>query len=245
MLLADLGIPEIKKILRGCEVDSTDILAAKTKIELIELAKHNGITGLPDEWTIAKIKQKRQEAKDDRNKQVVGLSGAANVAEPVVVVSRSFFSQRPVPPSPRTQAALTDNMDMDMDTPRPGVLPNVAQTMSGASRTAARRLERAKGRASERLTPKAAPANGQLRGAPAVVEAKLQARRPGLQHHPRKQRGSTYRTLDELVPCGFTDEMHAAVLAARNALGAARLAALPPPPPVRRAVGRRRELPSA
>ena len=49
--LDELPIPEIKKILRGCEVNATDILAAKTKFELIELAKYNGITGPPDEWT--------------------------------------------------------------------------------------------------------------------------------------------------------------------------------------------------
>ena len=61
--LEDLKLPEIKKILRSCEVDPTDILAAKTRYELLELARFNGITTIPDEWTIAKIKQQKQLAK--------------------------------------------------------------------------------------------------------------------------------------------------------------------------------------
>ena len=62
--LEDLKVPEIKKILRGCEVDPTDILAAKTRMELLELARFNGIVEVPDEWTIAKIKQQRMKAKE-------------------------------------------------------------------------------------------------------------------------------------------------------------------------------------
>ena len=67
--LEELKLPEIKKILRSCEVDPTDILAAKTRFELLELAAANGITDVPDEWTLNKIRQQKQlerdQARDD------------------------------------------------------------------------------------------------------------------------------------------------------------------------------------
>lgn len=73
--LEDLKIPEIKKILRGCDIDATDILAAKTRFELIELAHYNGIYDVPDEWTIAKIKQQRLEARAQASATANSIGG--------------------------------------------------------------------------------------------------------------------------------------------------------------------------
>ena len=51
---------EIKRILRQCDIDPQDILAAKDKIQLVDLAHKNGIKQVPDEWSIQKIKARRQ-----------------------------------------------------------------------------------------------------------------------------------------------------------------------------------------
>ena len=75
--LEELKIPDIKKILRSCDIDPTDILAAKTRVELLELARHNGIVDVPDEWTIAKIKQQRQEARWRRMEAELDVAAAA------------------------------------------------------------------------------------------------------------------------------------------------------------------------
>ena len=53
-----LRAPEIKLILRAFSVDPVLILDAKTKMDLVELARHHGITSMPDEWTLQKLKSK-------------------------------------------------------------------------------------------------------------------------------------------------------------------------------------------
>ena len=53
-----LRAPEIKLILRAFSVDPVLILDAKTKMDLVELARHHGITCVPDEWTLQKLKSK-------------------------------------------------------------------------------------------------------------------------------------------------------------------------------------------
>ena len=67
---ADLAVPqamaaidtmplhELKRTLRHCAVNPVQILGARTKEDLVELAKSHGIFKVPDEWTIEKIKAK-------------------------------------------------------------------------------------------------------------------------------------------------------------------------------------------
>jgi hypothetical protein len=61
-----LTIVEIKRTLRGCSIPPQEILAARTKVELIELAQRHGIKGVPDEWTIEKIKASKVGAPSNR-----------------------------------------------------------------------------------------------------------------------------------------------------------------------------------
>jgi hypothetical protein len=155
--LDSLKVPELKKILRGCDVDPTDILAAKTRMELLELARFNGITEVPDEWTIAKIKQQRQaeRQKAQADADAPSLAPAASTSVTGRVAAKaanamSFFSKRD-----RVQASS-------------GAEPPEGTT-SVASNAARQRLERSKAR-SERSGAGAtgggpkARARGPLRG---------------------------------------------------------------------------------
>ena len=79
--LEELKLPEIKKILRSCDVDPTDILAAKTRYELIELAHSNGITDVPDEWTLNKIKSQKQLERQQATAAADTLAGRAEAEQ--------------------------------------------------------------------------------------------------------------------------------------------------------------------
>lgn len=155
--MQSLKLNELKKILRSCEVDPTDILAAKTRFELLELARHNGIDDVPDEWTVAKIKsQKRLQ-----QQQMPAADPRSLDAPPAIVAHTgqglSFFSRRARSESPAPAGAQGE------------FRPEGA--VSAASNAAARRLARAQGRATDR--GKGVPA-GPLRGPKMRTHAELQ-----------------------------------------------------------------------
>ena len=62
--MADLPIPQIKNILRACNIEPVHILGAKTKPELVELAESLGIIMVPEEWTMDKIRQEQARRKE-------------------------------------------------------------------------------------------------------------------------------------------------------------------------------------
>ena len=74
--MSELSIPQIKRLLRACDVAPTSVLAAKTKIELVELAGNHGIVQVPDEWTMEMIKQEndRRRAIQMKNLSIDGLA---------------------------------------------------------------------------------------------------------------------------------------------------------------------------
>ena len=65
--MAELSIPQIKRLLRACDVPPTSVLAATTKLELVELAGNHGIVQVPDEWTMEMIKQKNDRIKQEND----------------------------------------------------------------------------------------------------------------------------------------------------------------------------------
>ena len=196
--LEDLRIPEIKKILRDVEVDATDILAAKTKFELLELAELHGIVSVPDEWTIKKIKERRRQQRDKAIDSANSLAAkaendASGQRQGLLGKGMSFFSRR--------EATMRPDMELRSTTVAGGSAISVVEgagkpptTPAGgsreaqgslASRMSERRLERAKGRASERgrhnqvpLTPVRPPlfrTLGELKMAGLDDEGALQA----------------------------------------------------------------------
>ena len=189
--LEDLKLPEIKKILRSCEVDPTDILAAKTRYELLELARFNGITTIPDEWTIAKIKQQKQLAKTKAAAEDT-LEGRAEAAAQQAEAAKksgdkgSFFSRRASKQAKATPLLQGSSPDAATTSARPEA------GKSAASSVAARRLARAQGREAAKSDRKA-PGVGPLHG-------------PGMRTHGELQR-----------QLGFTDDQKSAVIAMRAA----------------------------
>jgi len=81
------------------EVDATDILAAKTKFELLELAELHGIVSVPDEWTIKKIKERRRQQRDKAIDSANSLAAkaendASGQRQGLLGKGMSFFSRR-------------------------------------------------------------------------------------------------------------------------------------------------------
>ena len=61
--LADLPVPQIKRILRDCGVPPKEIFAAPGKNDLLELCHYHGIgPNAPDEWTMQKLKAEAEKA---------------------------------------------------------------------------------------------------------------------------------------------------------------------------------------
>ena len=89
--LGELPIPQIKKLLRMCDIEAVHILAAKTKIELLELAASHGIVNVPDEWTLEMIRQEqaRRQAIALAKLTVAGLAHEREMAEQAGVLAPS------------------------------------------------------------------------------------------------------------------------------------------------------------
>ena len=62
--LAELPIPQIKTLLRQCDIEPVRILEAKTKPQLLELAESFGLVEVPDVWTMDRIRQEQLRRKE-------------------------------------------------------------------------------------------------------------------------------------------------------------------------------------
>ena len=213
--LEELKIPDIKKILRGCDIDATDILAAKTKFELIELAKFNGIFDVPDEWTIAKIKQQRAEERAKASKAANQLGGDGTTPPhgswkmaDKKPKGMSFFSRRE---SPSASGIMTTTIPGTPLPTREEGAPAGTFT-STASRMAQRRLDRAQGRASERGAGEPRAGGGRP---PAAAAPRGGGGGGGSSQSAAGMRPPNMRTLGELKAIGLTGAQRDQILEER------------------------------
>ena len=215
--LDDYKTPALKKILRDSGVPPQEVLAAKTRLELLEIADSYGIKDAPDQWgmsptTKAQMGQKMSKSSDaavSGNPHLLS-SGASKreVTQEAPTKSTGGHGSHSVAATHATASSSQSRggtSPSKASPPTNGGVTGTREQVAGsrASRASAQRLQRAQERSARNAAEKQQRAGGG-------------SSRVGGRAADQPKRSPTHRTPDELIASGFPSEKVASLFSCRQ-----------------------------